>query len=141
MVNRQNMHPYFFEKRPKNCYFHWSKKVVKFYFLWSNPSNTHSAPCILQHVWILHNDSYFPIYYKNSKFEVGLQDFLEGTVQYCWRPHTNWPGRIMGNRYWQQEHKVGIPETVKISWFAWLEWRYVWGHILCRFRRGNDEDM
>jgi hypothetical protein len=31
-------------------------------------------------VWILHNDSYFPIYYKNSKFEVGLQDFLEGTV-------------------------------------------------------------
>jgi hypothetical protein len=28
----------------------------------------------------LHNDSYFPIYYKNSKFKVGLQDFLEGTV-------------------------------------------------------------
>jgi hypothetical protein len=27
-----------------------------------------------------HLFSYFPIYYKNSKFEVGLQDFLEGTV-------------------------------------------------------------
>jgi hypothetical protein len=40
----------------------------------------HSAPCILQHVWILHNNSYFPIYYKNSKFKVELQDFLEGTV-------------------------------------------------------------
>jgi hypothetical protein len=23
--------------------------------------------------------------------------------------------------------KVGIPETVKISWFAQLEWGYVWG--------------
>jgi hypothetical protein len=75
------MHPYFFEKRPKNCYFHWSKKWSTFLFLWSNPSNTHSAPCILQHAWILYNDSYFPIYYKNSKFEVGLQDFLETIVQ------------------------------------------------------------
>jgi hypothetical protein len=36
--------------------------------------------------------------------------------------------------------KVGIPETVKISWFAQLEWGYVWGHIFCRFIRGNDED-
>jgi hypothetical protein len=25
-------------------------------------------------------NSYFPIYYKNSKFKMGLQDFLEGTV-------------------------------------------------------------
>jgi hypothetical protein len=24
-------------------------------------------------------------------------------------------------------HKVGIPKIVKISWFAQLEWGYVWG--------------
>jgi hypothetical protein len=33
-----------------------------------------------------------------------------------------------------------VKETVKISRFAQLEWGYVWGHIFCRFRRGNDED-
>ena len=64
------MHLYFFEKRPKNYYPHWTKKWSNFIFLWSNPSNTHSASCIPQHVWILHNDSYFPIYDKNSEFEV-----------------------------------------------------------------------
>ena len=39
-----------------------------------------------------------------------------------------------------KETKVGIPNTVKISWFSQLEWGYVWGHIFCRFERGNEKD-
>jgi hypothetical protein len=71
----------FLKKGPKTAIFIEAKSGQFFYF-YDQIQVTRTVHLAYYNMCEFCNfTTYCPIYYKNSKFEVGLQDFLEGTVQ------------------------------------------------------------